>query len=528
MSRLRFAFILSLLLLLQFSLFAQQAGSTEPEVELPELILSFEGTYSEDLPLLELTTEDVLQPGELEPLELLPELDMRSFDSPLPVPEYQTLPYASDSAPLFGRGYIGLGSANSLWGEVEIATLGSDPGFGLFYSHQSLDGFGAAAPGEGFTVRREEARGEADYSLFGGVLSFDGTFIEEERGLQQQSSFASSLYRDMGMELGYEISPDTGWFGSGNVAISGVYQNLSGTAPEDDTHLSLVPTVTGGYAWQKFRLSLGGEYALRTAAAGDAFQFAGASLTLEGDVNPRVGISAAAGAAYGSGNSPGVPFSLRGSFGLNDNLTMEASGGYYYRPGEYSSLLMEFPFLRLPSDPLGVEQGWEGDLSFRLRLGSGRYLSVGSGFINGDLYRSGADYEAGSHLLPVELADVTEISPRGRFDFSLGDAFSAGILSEMRYDYREAEFPAWDAGFSLQTGSPTAGGGFSLDAVVNFLSLESMPRLSASAWIEPLESVRFILQGEDLLAPLNSGGRIDDSGLELPGIILRLAAEISL
>ncbi len=509
-------------------LFSQQSTQDEPEVELPELILRFDGSYTEELPVLDISTDEVLQPGELEDPEMIPDIGTRNFDPALPVPDYQTLPYGTDSAPLFGRGYIGLGSANSLWGEVEIATLGTDPGFGLSYSHKSLDGFGSAAPGEGFTVRREEARGAADYSFLGGAFSFDGTFIEEERGLQQQSTFSSTLYRDMGIKFGYEKAAETGWFWSADASLSGIYQNLSGTTPLDDTHMELLPSGQAGYAWKSVRLGLAGVYDLRSSSEGDAGQIARALLSLEADISPSVGISADVGAGWDSAKGPGVPFSLRGTFGLSRSLTMEASGGYFYRPALYSPLFAENPFLSLPEDPLGVERGWEADLSFRLRLGTGKYLTLASGFVNGSLYCAAADYDPVSHLLPVELQDVGEFTPRGRLDFSLGEAIYAGIQSELRYDYLEADLKAAELGFSLKTDTPTARTGFSFDAGVNLLEPYSMPVLGASAWLEPIDSVRFILQGEDFLAPLEQDGRIDDSGLELPGLILRLAAEISL
>ncbi len=516
------------LCILSLSLYSQQAAQDEPEVELPELILRFDGSYTEELPLLDISTDEVLQPGKLEDLEMIPDISARNFDPVLPVPDYQTLPYGADGAPLFGRGYIGLGSANSLWGEVEIATLGTDPGFGLSYAHKSLDGFGAAAPGEGFTVRREEARGEADYSLLGGSFSFDGTFIEEERGLQQQSSFSSTLYRDLGIRLGYDYSAETGWFWNADAALSGLYQNLSGISPEDNTHMEFRPAAEGGYAWDFLRLGLGGVYNLRSSSEGEAGQFAQALLSLETDINPSVGIAAEVGAGWNSDAGIGVPFTLRGTFGISRSLTMEASGGYYFHPAEYSPLFAENSFLRLPDDSLGVEKGWEADLSFRFRIGTGKYLTLASGFTNGSLYRPSSIYDPASHLLMVELQDTAEFTPRGRLDFSLGEAFFAGIQSELRYDYLEASIEEAEAEFSLRTDSPTAHTGFSFDAAVDLLTLDSMPVLGASAWLEPIDSVRFILQGEDFLAPLVKDGRIDDSGLELPGITLRLAAEISL
>ena len=42
---------------------------------------------------------------------------------------------------------------------------------------------------------------------------FSGFFVEEERGLQGESPFSSTLYRTMGAEGGYELPPDSGWYG---------------------------------------------------------------------------------------------------------------------------------------------------------------------------------------------------------------------------------------------------------------------------------------------------------------------------
>ncbi len=522
-------FLLLSLLVLPASLFSQETpDDSEPDVELPELRLSFEDIFGEDLPLMELELEEALAPGLPELSEPEGVLQVRPHAIDLPAPVFDALPYGSESAPLYGRGYIGLGTSNSLTGEIEIATLGADPGFGLSYSHNSLDGFGGNSPGEGYTFRREEARVRADYSGFGADSFFSGFFIEEERGLQGESPFAASLYRTMGAEGAYELSPYRGWYGGVSFHVDGAYQNLSGTAPEDTTHLSLVPLLKGGYAWSSFILGAEGRYSFRSGSQGDYIQYLRLDLTAEGDLGPRVGFMADAGVACIIDGELRFPFSLLLSAGLSENVSMEASGGFYHSLGDYSTLLSTYPFLRIPEEPLAAEEGWEGDLSFRLRLGHDLYLRLGSSVTAGTRYRAGEDPEPASSLLPVVKTDVRELGPRGSLEFPLGKDFFGSFSTGLRYDYEESSMEAFDVGLGIESEGLRSRLGIRLRGDWDLSDNDQTPVLGSEVWYEPLESIRFILGLDDALGLFDTGGRKDESGLEVPGFVLRFATEISL
>ena len=417
-------FVILLVGLCAAPLFGQEeTEAPEPEVELPELTLSFEEGFSEVLPLVELDLDEALDPAAPEALQLEGGFEIRPGDLDLPMPAFDALPYGRDAAPLYGRGYIGFGSSNALRGEVEIATMGADPGFALSYLHSSLDGFGGNSPGEGFTFRREEVRGEAGYAGLGGDAGFSGSFIEEERGLQGESVFASVLRRSSSASLSYEYLPGSGWYAAGSATAEGSYQNLTGADPEDVSHLTLTPRGEVGYGWEKLSLGLEGSYSLRTASGDDPLHYGVLSLALQSDPGPRLGLRARLGGAYSSEEEFRLPGNLRVSAGLSESLTAELEGGYFFRPAGYASLLQEYPFIRIPAVPLGNEEGWEADLLLRLRLGAGLYLSAGSGLTHGELYRAGDTSEGPTPLLPVVLDDVRELTPRGSIEFPLGERF---------------------------------------------------------------------------------------------------------
>jgi len=521
--------LLLILLLLQVSLFSQETpDDSEPDVELPELTLSFEDAFGEDLPLMELELEEALAPGLPELSEPEGVLQVRPHTIDLPAPVFDALPYGSDSAPLYGRGYIGLGSSNSLTGEIEIASLGADPGFGLSYSHNSLDGFGGNSPGEGYTFRREEARVKADYSGLGADSFFSGFFIEEERGLQGESPFSSTLYRTMGAEVAYELPPQEGWYGGLGFDINGAYQNLSGTAPEDTTHLTLTPLLKGGYAWSSVMLGAEGRYSFRSGSEGEYIQYLRMDLTAEGDLGPRLGFVADAGVAHIIDGDLRFPFSLLLSAGLSENVSLEASGGFYHSLGDYSALLSFYPFLRIPEEPLTAEEGWEGDLSFRLRLGHDLYLRLGSSVTAGTRYRAGEEPELASSLLSVEEKDVRELGPRANLEFPLGKAFFGSFSAGLRYDYEESAMEAFDVGLGVESEGLTSRLGLRLQGDWDLSDNDQTPVLGSEVWYEPLESIRFILGIDDALGLFDTGGREDESGLEVPGFVLRFATEISL
>lgn len=521
--------LISVLLVFPFFLTAQEKlTDEEPDVELPELTLSFEDIFGEELPFVELELEEAMAPGLPELSEPEGVLQVRPHSIDLPAPVFDTLPYGSDSAPLYGRGYIGFGTSNSLLGEIEIATLGADPGFGLFYSHRSLDGFGGNSPGEGYTFRREEARVKADYSGFGGSTFFSGAFVEEERGLQGEPPFSSSLYRTMGAEGGIELPPDRGWYGGVSFSLDGAYQNLSGTTPEDTTHLTLTPVFKGGYAWSSVILGAEGRYSFRSGSKGDYIQHLRLDLDAEGDLSPRVGFIANAGLGYTMDEELRFPFSLLISAGLSEHLSMEVSGGFYHELADYSALLSSYPFLRIPEEPLAMEEGWEGELSFRLRLGHDLYLRAGGSLTAGTRYRTGEDSEAASPLLPVVEEDVREFGPRGSLEFPLGKSFFGSFSAGLRYDYQESSMEAFDIGAGIESEGLTSRLGFRLRGDWDLSDNEETPIIGSEGWYEPLESIRFILAIDDALGLLRSGGRKDDSGLEVPGFVIHFATEISL
>ena len=145
----------------------------------------------------------------------------------------------------------------------------------------------------------------------------------------------------------------------------------------------------GGYAWSSFMLGAEGRYSFRSGSAEDYIQYLRLDLNAEGDLSPRVGFIAEAGAAYIVDGDVRFPFSLLLSAGLSENVSMEASGGYYHSLGDYAALLSSYPFLRIPEEPLAAEEGWEGDLSLRLRLGHDLYLRLGSSLTAGTRYRAG-------------------------------------------------------------------------------------------------------------------------------------------
>ena len=191
----------------------------------------------------------------------------------------------------------------------------------------------------------------------------------------------------------------------------------------------------GGYAWSSVHARGRRErYSFRSGSEGDYLQYLRlGSQWRRGRPESPGGIHRLdAGVAYRSWMMMfAFRFPLLISAGLSENVSMEASGGYYHSLGDYAALLSMYPFLRIPEEPLAAEEGWEGDLSLRLRLGHDLYLRLGSSLTAGTRYRAGDAPEPASSLLPVAEKDVRELGPRGNLEFPLGKtffgSFSAGF-----------------------------------------------------------------------------------------------------
>lgn len=501
----------------------------EPELELPELELSFDADQDEELPLLELDPAEALEPEILEAeSELVGEIPV-SESVDLPVPAFDALPYGDAAAPLYGRGLIGFGNANLLIGEVEISTLAADPGFGLSYRHSSLDGFGSHAPGEGYTTRREEIEGRAEYAALPGRISFVGSFIEDERGLQGDPLYSARLNRLSSARIDYRTEADRGWYASGALEAAGSYQNLSGADPEDRSLLHLAPEVEGGYGWERYRLGLGLAYGLQRAEEGTLSHFS-AGLRLRAEISPRLGLALSADTLYEPGEEEGFAFpaELRLNLGLNDALSLEASGGYIYRPADPLLLFEAAPFLRLPEGGFGFDQGWTAETVFRSRLDSGLYLSLGGEWFHSTFFRHAMEPEGVSPLLPASREQVREFVGRAEIDFPLSQGLFGSFSAELGYDYQKTDLSVMALALEVERDRSAGKLGFSFSGEWDLKDEGETPIISGQAWYEALGGVRLILDVEDALGPLDSGGRKDVSGLEIPGLLVSAGVEISL
>ena len=67
-----------------------------------------------------------------------------------------------------------------------------------------------------------------------------------------------------------------------------------------------------------------------------------------------------------------------------------------------------------------------------------------------------------------------------------------------------------------------------LEASWDLSDISAAPVAGGEAWWEPLAGIRFILDVRDALSGMNPGGRVDESGLEIPGLVVSFATEISL
>lgn len=526
--------LLGFVLLLLSPLFSQTGRSDEapqePELELPELSLSFDAELNEELPLLELDPAEALEPEILEAQEELA-TDMPVSESlELPVPAFDALPYGDSTAPLYGRGLIGFGSANLLLGEVEIATLAADPGFGLSYRHSSLDGFGNHDPGEGFTTRREEIEARAEYDALPGRISFLGSFVEDERGLQGESLYSSRLNRLSSASLAYRSEEGPGWYASGAVEVVGGYQNLSSSDPVDRSLIHLSPSLEGGYAWDRYSLGLGLGYGLQNGDQ-SILNYFSAGLRFGADINPRVGIGLTADGLYALGEDDeefAFPAELRLNLGLSEGMSLELAGAHLYRPVDPILLFDSAPFLRLPEASLGFDEGWTAEAVLRSRLAGGLYLNLSGRWLYSDLVRAGEDPEGTTPLLPALKEEVREFIAGTELDFPLNNSLFGSFSAELGYDYRETDLSRMAVALDLERDRSAGKLGFSLAGEWDIKEDEETPIIGGTAWYEALSGVRIILDLQDLLGPLNSGGRTDQSGLELPGLLISAGVEISL
>lgn len=348
---------------------ASDAASLEaPELRLPDL------------------TEDVrgIAPGALEaPLPDAPPLAPPAFEPPLPAAREDSIPASAyrteatlDTAVRsgFGETFTEASIGAGLWSGISAALSmyrpGSDPSFGMTFSHDSLDGFAYREAGTGFYERRTALSGRVRGEGAGiDDWSFTAAFEDRAAGLQGRSvDFSGVAHRYVDFSGDYRRRVGGLWGGDVNFSAAGVAVassrslEIAATAPTGVlgfTELTLEPRVAAVLSFPTLTIGLSTSYEFRGFLGleedeGPANRYsrrAMAALSIQWDVDPALALGASIAVANSGDFAVLAPFTLSAEAGLGSIAAFVFEGGL-----RTSSILLadqwrENPYLDLGPKP---------------------------------------------------------------------------------------------------------------------------------------------------------------------------------
>jgi hypothetical protein len=511
-----------------------QAAPAEPDIVLPEVILRIEDFSVESLTGAAPGGEDSLPPARELPL---PGGGPELAEPPAPPAEGPEAQPEARQRALSAMAELGAGTSNHLFSQVTLNSLGGGPRFSLRFLHETLDGvLGIAEPGSGFDLRKEELEGALKLGLGKASLALDGSFHEQERGLQAQSATAvSRLVRTggLGAELVWPFAEQ--WTLS--VSLNGSFARELLTVPFGEASgleaLKGSPKLSLEVRTSRFWLAVDGRYAYELYEGEQAHR--AETLARFGvEISKAARLEGSAGWHWSQFSSPEhlVPFDLALTLTPNSFLSFVASGGYRVEELELRELAEAYPWAAFP-DPLLDDHGWFADFNATLSLQRSFSLQAGArlSLPREDLWPRVEPPPP--DLYPMDQREATRIAVETslRWTPARESYLAAGWRMEM------AQYPAFTPGNQLWLegglGSRKWGAHGSLvyrtGYSPNTPEVTLTPELSLGAFFQPSEAVRLTAELEDLLSPLSRGGeRLDWDPFLAPGIRGTFKVQINL
>ncbi len=501
----------------------------------------------------------LLEVEAVDPVELeapLPDFaDLSVPDLEMPLPETEELLIADDvfelpgdparaeppvtgEVSIYSSGRLGIGIRNHILGELALYRLGADPNFDIRFLHESIDGYGDEPAGTGFFSRRDEIGGSLEFGAGPLNLAFDGSFVEEEDGLQGLAPFYSVNQRhiDGGADVEWQpdadatIRLDTG-------AASAERRFVSGEeGPEEATELGFDARLAGELAFETWRAGLRGDYALDMPPEGGEWRHRLSATTFaEVDIGTDLALDGSVGIGWGPDRDIAVPFELGVSGTIDDVLSLGLAGGMRLQPPRYRDLWREVPAAEASETYPEDSEKWFTETSVNWLVTPEVTLDGGIEF----LYSSNAvdvegfGEESGKH--PLFTRELTTLAPRLEVAWNPVPYVRAVTGWDARLIERRSIDPAHRVFTELEAGLLDDRIGGSLQADFPVFEEPVLPRMHLGAYGRLAEGVELRVDLEDLLAPALEHGRArygaqPDSAFPFvePGLRATFSAHLSL
>ena len=534
-------FIACLAALLGTLAWAQSTEPEEPDLVLPPMVLEVE-----DLPLEEIQAV-IPESGhiDLSPVSAdLPEpeeivLFSEAFDLTIPGgPEGLGSVGVSDSD-FFSESTLGIGSQNYFLGDISLFMLGGEPRASLRFHHEGRDGYGAHVSGEGFNSRTEAFEGNISFGAGDFEIDADGSFTEEESGLQGRAAdYHSAVYRELSAGVYADVPVNDLLTFGGTVRGLASDLVLTGSVPEEETEVSAEAGLYGEIDTRFFRLGMNGGYQfLNRLVSGTPVHLVSAGIYGESTFPFALDLDAAADLRWIPGSSPVFPFHVAVDAFLGGIVSVHVKGGYAWDLLTCGDLWEVFPLV----DPLDA-----GENSLSLRQEAGWFIDAEVRYEPDDSFgvRAGCEYlNADSRFQP------TTVSDRGLFIQSWERGTLLRLYSGLDWNI-SGPLGIMIEGGGIVSGSDAITPRFNMLGKVEYAPPEGMYglaaaceyalydenivpyppglRVSLNGFFKTGESLVFSLDAEDILSAFSSEPSRLWGGYETPGFALVCKINLSL
>ncbi|RKX88180.1 MAG: hypothetical protein DRP58_01110 [Spirochaetes bacterium] len=321
------------------------------ELIIPTVIVEFEDDLETVMELKVPDYNDIILPDFEISIPYPQDMTIEDIDFDLPLPDLVEYSYIEKSS-FFSEGILGIGSRNNLIGNISLFRLGKDLRFSLSFSHDGLDGFGKNPAGMGFFSRKEAFEGDFRNGDESFLITGAGSVIENEEGLQgQTSSYTSVIHRLSSFELGFSGSDVFSWNGKLGLNMAG--KTLTGEIPLKSEELIL--SLDSKLSWQKkwFNISINGNYVFdRLIRVNNNIFRSNLEMGLTLDF---LDIAAVGGVFWYPGISPVYPFSFSLDGAFSEFLRYQSSGGYQVETYSNYDTWNDSPYSEVSA---GINKGW--------------------------------------------------------------------------------------------------------------------------------------------------------------------------
>ena len=506
----RILFIIAAALAAAPALFPQSIDPGEPDIVLPQIIMDVEDVSVENVEA-KLPPEEELLP----PVRPLPEL--RAADIPVAEPEVSTAAPSDTSSPaaaqsLSVEAVLGAGMENTIEGTLGVKTLGLDPRLSLLFSHQTLDGLSGNVAGSGFDMRNDNLSGEAAFGLGPVQTDIQGSYKEDQRGLQGQGtlSYMGLLTRGIDGTAGFSLSPIQWLALESKLSASTDSFTLMSSAPLTMSEYRFSPELSAKASVQWFSAGLSGSYDYRRAdfdgAGVQEIHRVRTTLTLGAELPLSTLLEGSAAWFWNSAGESLFPFELRLSGTPFTFLSFSLGGGYAVTPYDMQDAVAASPWI-LPQ-PLSDNSGWFADGSLKFVIAKDLTLSGKTAFRTSTaMLDASLDPETGLYLITQRPATQLSVGAGLSWAAAPGITVSASWSSELLD--RPSFLPSTkiEAEGIAVAPSGAFGGDFSVSMMVGTTPTVQLPVVSIGGFIRVAGAVQLHLDVEDLLQPAMNGPR---------------------